>query len=688
MADTTTRIYELQVKLAAESLRNLQKLQQSTGSIEKQFASASAAMKNFGAGLAGSLTFGAFVSAISGAITAMDDMGAAAERLGLSSDVFQGLVYGAEQADVSISELETGIKFLQKAIVEATDKTSKSGKLFAAIGVDPTGKSTEEVLLETADALQTIGDESVRTAAQLELFGKSGTALTQWLNTGSAGIEAMTQRAKELGIVVSTETLNAVSTFDNTMKDVQATTGSMVKTLTAGMLPAMQDVAGAFVESGKDANAWITLGETLGVVIRGLAVAVSQTAFVFKGMGTEIGGIAAQISRLMQGDFAGASAIREAMVNDANEARAAQDKLVDSLLGVSTATTSSTAATTGNTKATKDNTNAARDAMAAKNKQADAEKRLREELAWSQAEMEHANKTEASFAKEREELFAKGRDYFEATRSPMELLNREMENLQRLLDMGAISWDTYGRAIFAAQDKAEKAGSETKVTVEGLDKMMAELADKADGYAQSMAGAMVDFALNSEDAGEAFSRMATQILSDMAKMAAQILIMEPIMKEFKGWLTGSASSSSSGGFLSGIGDFFKNLFADGAVIKSPSLSAYSNGIYTSPKMFAFADGGIPSAGVFAEAGAEAIMPVSRGPDGTLGVDASGVSNGDVTVNVYNESKAEVSTNTRTNADGSRVVELMVKDAVSRGFMNGSFDSVMAATFGLNRRGAF
>jgi lambda family phage tail tape measure protein len=50
------------------------------------------------------------------------------------------------------------------------------------------------------------------------------------------------------------------------------------------------------------------------------------------------------------------------------------------------------------------------------------------------------------------------------------------------------------------------------------------------------------------------------------------------------------------------------------VYDSPSLSAYSNGVYSTPKTFAFAKG----AGIFGEAGPEAIMPLTRAADGSLG----------------------------------------------------------------------
>lgn len=59
--------------------------------------------------------------------------------------------------------------------------------------------------------------------------------------------------------------------------------------------------------------------------------------------------------------------------------------------------------------------------------------------------------------------------------------------------------------------------------------------------------------------------------------------------------------------------------AKGGVYASESLSAFSNGIVRNPTMFAFAKG----AGVMGEAGPEAIMPLTRAPDGSLGVRSVG-----------------------------------------------------------------
>lgn len=105
-----------------------------------------------------------------------------------------------------------------------------------------------------------------------------------------------------------------------------------------------------------------------------------------------------------------------------------------------------------------------------------------------------------------------------------------------------------------------------------------------------------------------FRSLTTSVLSDLARIAQNKFITSLI----------SSMSGSSNGVVSAISSYF-TANAKGGVYSSPSLSAFSNGIYNSPQFFAFAKG----AGVFGEAGPEAIMPLTRAADGSLGVRAIG-----------------------------------------------------------------
>ncbi|WP_108701695.1 phage tail tape measure protein [Phytobacter sp. SCO41] len=163
----------------------------------------------------------------------------------------------------------------------------------------------------------------------------------------------------------------------------------------------------------------------------------------------------------------------------------------------------------------------------------------------------------------------------------------------------------------------------------------------SDGVKSSLDSAFSNVTSMLEGNKVSWKSWGISVLQILEKVALQMAVVNAL---------GGSSSSSSGGLLGtiagGIAGYFTGgsggaehvssgtalqeyasnfkFNAIGGVYDSPSLSAYSNGVYSTPKTFAFAKG----AGIFGEAGPEAIMPLTRAADGSLGVRAvnSGVNN--------------------------------------------------------------
>ncbi|SVM26746.1 phage tape measure protein [Klebsiella pneumoniae] len=125
-----------------------------------------------------------------------------------------------------------------------------------------------------------------------------------------------------------------------------------------------------------------------------------------------------------------------------------------------------------------------------------------------------------------------------------------------------------------------------------------------------------------------FSSLTQAVIKNLVDMAAQALVTSTIMQTIMGVVgigvsvAGGAAAGAAGGStgtaIQNAGSNFQ-FNAKGGVYDSPSLSAYSNQVHDTPQFFAFAKG----AGVFGEAGPEAIMPLTRAGDGSLGVRAVG-----------------------------------------------------------------
>lgn len=131
-------------------------------------------------------------------------------------------------------------------------------------------------------------------------------------------------------------------------------------------------------------------------------------------------------------------------------------------------------------------------------------------------------------------------------------------------------------------------------------------------------GGMEDALVNFVVTGKAsFKDFATSVISDLARIAARQALVglgsSLFGSLFSAGASAAGSAASSAGGLGLSTDF--HAYAKGGVPGGKTISAFRNGVYDSPQYFAFAKG----AGVFGEAGPEAIMPLARSSDGSLGV---------------------------------------------------------------------
>ncbi|MEF7432976.1 phage tail tape measure protein [Escherichia coli] len=143
----------------------------------------------------------------------------------------------------------------------------------------------------------------------------------------------------------------------------------------------------------------------------------------------------------------------------------------------------------------------------------------------------------------------------------------------------------------------------------------------ADGMKQAMGGAVTtitDMLNGNVDSWKDWGVSVLKIIQNVLVNMAVANGVSSIGSLFS-FGASSAATASSGTAIQNAGANF-TFNAKGNVYDSPSLSAYSNGVFQTPQLFAFAKG----AGIFGEAGPEAIMPLTRAPNGDLAVRAVGM----------------------------------------------------------------
>jgi tape measure domain-containing protein len=221
----------------------------------------------------------------------------------------------------------------------------------------------------------------------------------------------------------------------------------------------------------------------------------------------------------------------------------------------------------------------------------------------------------------------------------------QMDSLRRITELNNLQIEQLGR--LTQQEEAQisaiqrKGGVVAESLLTSLDAHKREIeslrltANAVAEHFRSTMGAAFDDAFaglitGSMTAKQAFTSFATAVQQDIAKIIASEVRSKIIGAAFNA-VVGAATSSlgytgsgnfgtSGGGFGSATdagmrGEF--GTFANGGVVASPGISAYSGQVVSSPTIFPFAKG----TGLMGEAGPEGILPLKRNSQGKLGVSA-------------------------------------------------------------------
>lgn len=231
------------------------------------------------------------------------------------------------------------------------------------------------------------------------------------------------------------------------------------------------------------------------------------------------------------------------------------------------------------------------------------------------------------------ELKATAAGYALSTREAANL-REELQLIDRLKRVGANDTDI-DKAVSKLREVQEAQTGANASLWDGFSRGLKDSVDEmGNGYTQMTSLTKFTFSAMQDTMNEFFETgklnakdMVKSILSELIKLATS-QAFKSIVSAFGG---DGGKNGLFGAIFSGL---TKN--ADGGAYSGGNLAAYSGKVVSQPTFFsygvqAFAKG----AGLMGEAGPEAIMPLKRGPDGKLGVAASGAGGGMVvTTNVY------------------------------------------------------
>jgi hypothetical protein len=155
-----------------------------SGGLTNIGASVAGLVNPFTVGLAAVAAFGAGASGVASGLLSLEDrvetLGNTADKLGVSFEFIQVLEEAGNRSGVSIESVSSAFGKLQKTLAGADEESKAATEALAKLGIaftDLENLSPEEQIRLIGEQLQGIDDPAKRTAAAMQIFGKSGADL-------------------------------------------------------------------------------------------------------------------------------------------------------------------------------------------------------------------------------------------------------------------------------------------------------------------------------------------------------------------------------------------------------------------------------------------------------------------------------------------------------------------------------
>ncbi len=225
-----------------------------------------------------------------------------AQITGMTTDEVQALGYAATATGASSDAMTNGMRKLAMMITEAKNGSQQAVAAFRDVGISQDeikNSSPHAILLKIADAYHAAANDASKSANAQRLFGRAGADLIPTLNQGSAGLDEMGAKARELGVVLSQSAIEKGEQAADTFKEVRAVTHAASLQLGSEMVPGLRALGLAFVDSAKDGGALHGAMGVLDAIVVDATRVFTVAANAVRALGMGIGAVAAIIAHPM-----------------------------------------------------------------------------------------------------------------------------------------------------------------------------------------------------------------------------------------------------------------------------------------------------------------------------------------------------------------------------------------------------
>lgn len=227
-----------------------------------------------------------------------DQIKKASDRIGDTAENVSLLGYAAEQSGTNLEGLETGIKKMQKAIVEGAEHGGEMADALRDVGLEATALSTRtptDQLFAIGDALEKIDNPAKRAATAMKIMGKSGTELIPLLKDGSKGLRSLMEEGKLAGALVTAEEAAQSERIGDSVQRTLTAAKYTLQSFFKAIVPHGDEIEGAsfaLLRFLKGVREWVEENRALTAGVLGVTAAsvVAGGTLIALGVAAKVGG--------------------------------------------------------------------------------------------------------------------------------------------------------------------------------------------------------------------------------------------------------------------------------------------------------------------------------------------------------------------------------------------------------------
>ena len=239
--------------------RSADRASRELGTLGDRASSLRRGMRLLGGAVAGIAAAGGLALLVKRSIDAADAVGKTADKLGVGTAALQELRYAAQSAGIEQTTLDMALQRFTRRAAEAAKGTGEAKDALKQMGIalkDQHGnmRRSEDLLNDVAEAFKNTKDPAERLRLAFKLFDSEGVAMVNMLVNGGAALEAVRQRARDLGIVLDEDLIRNAERAKDEMDTLGTVISANVTRALLGLAPALADASSWLANLAVDAG--------------------------------------------------------------------------------------------------------------------------------------------------------------------------------------------------------------------------------------------------------------------------------------------------------------------------------------------------------------------------------------------------------------------------------------------------